>query len=61
MKLSGLELILLGKGRFASLKHVPCESPWRGAAKVSQPAFDPAQAAENRRLYPHLFSPERRS
>lgn len=55
-----IQKILLGGGRLASLRPVECKSPWRGAAGVSDPPFDRTQAEENRRLYPHLFEPERR-
>lgn len=29
--LSEVNKVLMGKGLFASMTHVPCRSPWRGA------------------------------
>lgn len=58
--LTALERVLLGKGAAQSLQHVECQNPWRGAQAPGIPPFDKAQAAENKRLYPHLFEPERR-
>lgn len=52
--LSAVEKVLLDKGQIQSIRHVNCLRPWRGVGIVTTP-FNPRQAAENRRLYPHLF------
>ena len=52
--LTVIEKVLADRGLLASLKHVECKNNWRGAASFKEP-YDAAQAAANRRLYPHLF------
>lgn len=58
--LTPLDKVLAGKGQYASLRHVECKNPWRGMASPATPVFDPEQARENRRLYPHLFDDKAR-
>ena len=51
--LSELEKALLDKGLAQRVTPINGK-PWRGVAFVGEP-YDAKQAAENRRLYPHLF------
>lgn len=57
--LTTLEKALLGKGRVQAFEPLGIKSAWRGVGTVVVP-FDKAQADENKRLYPHLFSDEQR-
>lgn len=55
--LTRVQKVLLGGGTYASTK--PMETGqfadnWKGLETVRSP-WDPIQARENRRLYPHLF------
>lgn len=52
--LDPIQRVLLDKGQMDSIRHVDCKVGWRGVGEVKKP-FDAKQAAENRRLYPHLF------
>lgn len=58
-QLSEVGKALLGKGMVDSLEPTEMKSAWRGVATVREP-YDARQAAENRTLYPHLFSEDRR-
>ena len=53
--LTALQKVLAGKGQIVRLKPPDC-APWRGMENPSTPPYDAAQVAENKRLYPHLFS-----
>lgn len=55
--LDAVSKVLLGKGLYhrAGLSQPSKEGNWRGEERVIRP-WNPVQAEENRRLYPHLFT-----
>ena len=56
--LSVVQLVIEGKGLYASFEPVEAKTAWRGVGEVRTP-FDAKQVVENRKLYPHLFEPQR--
>lgn len=58
--LSKVQRVLLGGGLIDAMPEADC-SPWRGVAEVREgQEYDKAQVEVNKRLYPHLFAPEKR-
>jgi hypothetical protein len=53
--LSVVEKVNLGHGMLDSTEQTDCK-PWRGVGEIRGPVFNQAQADENRRTMPHLFS-----
>lgn len=56
-----LQKVLLGHGALEGIGRRSDGTnprPWSLSNKPSDPPFDAAQVAENRRLYPHLFADE---
>lgn len=59
-RLTEPQKVLLGGGMLDTIEEIWPATPWRGAGLVRYPA-NPAQAAENKRLYPWIFENGRRS
>lgn len=56
VSLSVVEKVNLGHGVLDSTEQTDCK-PWRGASEPFRKGpFDAAQAAENKRTMPHLFT-----
>lgn len=58
VELSEVDKVILGGGLLDTISEIDCK-PWRGTGGYGPP-YDPIQAAENKRLYPHLFDQEDR-
>lgn len=56
VELTEVQKVIQGGGLLDSIKEIDCK-PYRGSGGFGPP-FDATQAAENRRLYPHLFDRE---
>ena len=56
--LTAVQLVIEGKGLYASFEPVEAKTAWRGVGEVRTP-FDAKQVVENKKLYPHLFEPQR--
>ena len=54
--LSAVEKVNLGHGLLDSYSEIEMKTAWRGVGEIRGPVFNQAQADENRRTMPHLFS-----